>query len=112
VKLELENLRNSLVPPQIVPTPSQPPSIPLRVQPDSSQVSAVQAQSPVDSNQQVMVMLAESFSKLSSLMNQDKGRDTKYDWPKFSGDTKTFKAWYLAILAQLSLPQWQNLSHV
>jgi hypothetical protein len=109
VKLELENLRNSLVPPQIVPTPSQPPSIPLRVQPDSSQVSAVQAQSPIDSNQQVMVMLAESFSKLSSFMIQDKGSDKKYDWPKFSGDTKTFKAWYLAILAQLSLPQWQDL---
>jgi hypothetical protein len=100
VKLELENLRNSLVPPKIVPTPSTPPSIPPRVQPDPPQVSAVQAQSPVDSNQQVMIMLAESFSKLSSFIIQDKGSETKYDWPKFSGDTKTFKAWYLAILAQ------------
>jgi hypothetical protein len=109
VKLELENLRNSLVPPQIVPPPSQPSSIPLCVPPDSSQVSAVQTQSPVDSNQQVMVMLAESFSKLSSFMIHDKGSDAKYDWPKFSGDTKNFKAWYLAILAQLSLHQWQDL---
>jgi hypothetical protein len=56
-----------------------------------------------------MVMLAESFSKLSSFMIHDKGSDAKYDWPKFSGDTKNFKAWYLAILAQLSLHQWQDL---
>jgi hypothetical protein len=42
-------------------------------------------------------------------MVQDKNNDTKYDWPKFSCDTKTFKAWYLVIIAQLLLPQWKDL---
>jgi hypothetical protein len=63
---------------------------------------------PADPNHHVMLMLADSFSKLSTLMVQD-SNDTKYDWPKFSGDTTVFKAWYLAIIAQLSLPQWQDL---
>ena len=109
VKLELENLRNFLVPPKINTTPSPPPTIPPRVQPDPPVNSGIQAPGPVDSNQQVMLMLAESFSKLSLMVIQDKSSETKYDWPKFSGETKTFKAWYLAILVQLSLPQWQDL---
>jgi hypothetical protein len=109
VKLEVENLRNFLVPPKTNRTPSPPPTIPPRVQPDPPVDSVIQAPSPVDSNQQVMLMLAESFSKLSSIVLQDKSNETKYDWPKFSGETKTFKAWYLAILAQLSLPQWQDV---
>jgi hypothetical protein len=66
----------------------------------------------MDPSQQVMLMLAESFSKLSTMMVQDKGSETKYDWPKFAGDAKVFKAWYLAIVAQLSLPQWQDLYDV
>jgi hypothetical protein len=64
----------------------------------------------LDTQNQVMMMLAESFSKLSTLMVQDKStNDLKYEWPKFLGDTKSFKAWYLAILAHLSLPPWKDL---
>jgi hypothetical protein len=63
----------------------------------------------IDTQNQVMLMLAESFTKLSTVMVQEKSSDVKYEWPKFSGDTKLFKAWYLAILAQLSLPPWQDL---
>jgi len=108
VKVELENLRTSLLSQKIPSTTSPPTSIPC-AQPAPPVISVSQAQGSLDTNQQVMLMLAESFSKLSSIVTQDKGNDTKYDWPKFSGDTKTFKAWYLAILAQLSLPQWQDL---
>jgi len=63
----------------------------------------------IDTQNQVMLMLAESFTKLSTMMVQEKSSDVKYEWPKFSGDTKLFKAWYPAILAQLSLPPWQDL---
>jgi hypothetical protein len=72
--------------------------------------SVSQVNSTMDSTQQVMLMLAESFSKLSTLMVQDKSSEPKYDWPKFAGDTKVFKAWYLAIIAQLSLQDLYDTS--
>jgi hypothetical protein len=53
-------------------------------------------------------MLTDSFFKLYSVI-LDKNTDTKSDWPKFSGDTKKFRAWYMSILAQLSLPSWKEL---
>ncbi len=55
-----------------------------------------------------MKLLTESFSKLSTVL-ADKQMDTKTDWPKFAGDSKKFRAWYLAIMAQMSLPPWQEL---
>jgi len=39
----------------------------------------------------------------------DKGTESKVEWPKFSGDSKLFKAWYLAIVAQISIPPWKEL---
>jgi len=56
----------------------------------------------------MMLMLTESFSKLS-LVLVDNGSDTKADWPKFDGDARKFRAWYMSIMAQLSLPQWKDL---
>jgi len=56
----------------------------------------------------MMLMLTESFSKLSSVL-VDKGTDTKADWPKFHGDARKFRAWYMSIMAQLSLPLLKNL---
>jgi hypothetical protein len=53
---------------------------------------------------QLMVMVSESFTKLSTAL-QEKS-DPKTDWPKFAGDSKKFGSWYLAIMAQLSLPPW------
>ncbi len=52
---------------------------------------------------QMMLMLMDSFMKLSSALMEKS--DTKSDWPEFSGDSK-FWRWYLAIMAQLSLPPW------
>lgn len=39
----------------------------------------------------------------------EKSNDVKSDWPKFAGDPKQFRSWYLAIIAQISLPPWQEL---
>lgn len=50
---------------------------------------------------QMMLMLTESFSKLSTVL-ADKNQETKSDWLKFLVDTKKFKSWYLSIIAQLS----------
>lgn len=73
----------------------------------STQIPTLASLSSVKS--QVMLMLAESFSKLSSLLIVDKGMESKVEWPKFAGDSNLFKAWYLAIIAQLSIPPWKEL---
>jgi hypothetical protein len=65
----------------------------------------------VDIQSQMMLMLMESFSKLSTVLadkSQDVKSEVKTDWPKFSGDVKKFKSWYLSIVAQLSIPHWQE----
>jgi hypothetical protein len=61
-----------------------------------------------DTQTQMMKLLTYSFSKLYTVL-ADKQMDTKTDWPKFAGDSKIFRAWYLAIMAQMSLPPWQEL---
>jgi len=60
-----------------------------------------------DLQSQMLLMLTESFAKLSTAIT-DK-MDPKSEWPKFSGDIKKFRSWYLAIMAQLSLPPWLEL---
>jgi hypothetical protein len=65
--------------------------------------------SPQDFQNQMMKMMTDTLSKLSIAVVDGKLADTKSDWLKFSGDPKTFKAWYCAILAQLSLSPWQEL---
>jgi hypothetical protein len=130
VKQELENLKQCLMQPNVTSTfkmtpPSQshvssspqsqgrPHSVMSNnLSHDSSAnvLPDVNVTASLDTQNQVMMMLAESFSKLSTLMVQDKStNDLKYEWPKFLGDTKSFKAWYLAILAHLSLPHWKDL---
>jgi hypothetical protein len=64
--------------------------------------------SNVDFQSQMMLMLTKSFAKLSSAIS-DKKDETRSEWPKFSGDSKKFHPWYLAIMAQISLPPWQSL---
>jgi hypothetical protein len=73
----------------------------------STQIPTLASLSSVKS--QVMLMLAESFSKLSSVLIVDKGTESKVEWPKFAGDSKLFKGWYLAIFVQLSIPPWKEL---
>jgi len=61
-----------------------------------------------DLQTQMMYMMAESFSKLSTVLVENK-QDSKVDWPKFSGDSKKFRDWYLSIMTQISLPPWSTL---
>jgi hypothetical protein len=64
----------------------------------------------LDFQTQMMQLLNETFSKLSTAIGDSKSMDTKTDWPKFSGDSEKFRAWHLAaIMAQLSLSTWQEL---
>jgi hypothetical protein len=57
--------------------------------------------SGADVQQQMMLMMTESFSKLSAAFSEGKN-EPKTDWPKFNGDVKKFRSWYLGILTQLS----------
>jgi hypothetical protein len=61
-----------------------------------------------DPQVQMMLMLTESFSKLTSVLG-DKTGDSKNDWPKFSGDSKKFREWILSIMAQISILPWSEL---
>ncbi len=61
-----------------------------------------------DLQTQMMYMMAESFSKLSTVLVENK-QDSKVDWPKFAGDSKKFRDWYLSIMTQISLPPWSTL---
>jgi hypothetical protein len=54
-----------------------------------------------------LLMLTDSFSKLSSALTEQK-QETKAEWHKFSGDSKKFRAWYLGFMAHLSLPTWSE----
>ena len=47
---------------------------------------------------QMLQMLNETFSKLSTVL-QDSKTTTKSEWPKFSGEVSKFKNWYLSIMA-------------
>ncbi len=47
--------------------------------------------SSTDVQAQMMLMLTESFSKLTAIMGDQKGiSDSKTEWPKFAGDAKKF----------------------
>jgi hypothetical protein len=35
--------------------------------------------------------------------------DTKAEWPKYSGDTKRFRSWYLSVMTQISIAPWHEL---
>jgi hypothetical protein len=92
----------SSVPP--VPSPQAPmPSA------SSTSVLSIPSNTPSapDVQAQMMLMLTESFSKLSNVL-VDKP-ESKNEWPKYSGDPKKFRAWYLSIMAQMSLSPWKEL---
>jgi hypothetical protein len=88
------------------------PSLPTNsstLLPSTPQVNSAADQNTSSPQNQMMKMMTDTLSKLSIAVVDGKLADTKSDWPKFSGDPKTFKAWYCAILAQLSLSPWQEL---
>jgi hypothetical protein len=103
----LETPASSTVPPLSVASPvhSSPVLVPQQSVPVSG--SNPGTTSGQDHQNQMMMMLTKSFSKLSSVL-VDKSAESKLDWPKFSGDSKKLWAWYMAIMAQLSLPPWQE----
>jgi hypothetical protein len=61
-----------------------------------------------DPQANMLLMLAESFTKLTSVLS-DKSDLKSSDWPKFSGDQKKFRAWCLSILSQISILPWKEL---
>ncbi len=128
VRLELDGIRQLLDKYNISSDPRRIPSSPSSsfvVPPNTllSQSQPVLAQQSVttlpinppssttpdpDPQTKMMLILTETFSKLTSTLSEKK-EDTKSDWPKFAGDPKKFRAWYMAIVAQISLPPWQDL---
>jgi hypothetical protein len=75
---------------------------------NSTNTATTAVTTPLDVQTQMMVMLTESFSKLLMVL-QDKSSDSKIEWPKFSGDIKKFRTWYLSITTQLSMHPWKEL---
>jgi len=98
----------------------QSPSIPSSVS-STLPVGQTVSNPPLDPQAQLMSLFTASFTKFSEALsgNQDtitklsaalsEKPDTKSEWPKFSGDSKKFRAWHLSIMAQLSLPPWVEL---
>jgi len=78
---------------------------------------------PTDFQTQMLAVLNNTFSQLStvisdtssilldakSAMTESKSSEIKSDWIKFSGDSKKFRSWYLAVMAQLSIAPWLEL---
>jgi hypothetical protein len=85
---------------------------PVSAQPSSTATMSSSVPSASLSNDafqaQMLQLLSDTFSKLSTAITASKN-DSKLEWPKFSGEVSKFKEWYLAIMAQLSLPPWTTL---
>ncbi|MFN9981204.1 MAG: hypothetical protein ACK53Y_14865 [bacterium] len=109
----LSSMTNTVPPVSVVPSTvpiSGSMSSPALIIPSSGASSVVPSStSPQDFQQQMLSMLNNTFSNLTTVMKESKSSDSKADWPKFNGDTKKFKHWHLAIIAQLSLAPWKEL---
>jgi len=108
--LRNQNVSVATATPVLQPQPTTVPSVPLSVSGSmaSSAPSSGVPLSSQDIQSQMLLMLTESFTKLTTALSE-KGTDTQAEWPKFSGDNKKFRAWYLAIMSQLSLAPWLEL---
>lgn len=76
--------------------------------PSSVPTGASNVASTQDFQNQMMTLLNATFTKLTTVLMDHKATETKADRPKFSGDTKKFRHWYLAIVAQLLLAPWKE----
>ncbi len=65
-----------------------------------------------DSQANLMLMMMEAFSKLSTAFTEAKTIEVKTEWPKFDGSKTKFHSWYLTILSQVSVPPWNELYDV
>jgi len=110
------NAHVSSVLPNVLSSPSLT-TLMLSTGGNSTSSSSADFQSPM------LAVLNDTFTKLSSVISdtstilQDtksaisdsKSSESKTEWSKFSGDPKKFHAWYLALMAQLSIAPWQSL---
>ena len=88
---------------------SLPSSTSIPIPTTSTLPSVSSVPTSTDTSQvQMMQLLTDTFSKLSTVLQESKNV-SKSEWPKFSGEASKFKDWYLAIMAQLSLPPWSSL---
>jgi hypothetical protein len=85
----------------VIPSSSSHLSSPASVVPSNSC-------SVTDFQTQLLTMLNDTFCKLSTTIGETKS-ESKSEWPKFSGDLKKFRTWYMSIMAQISLPPWREL---
>jgi hypothetical protein len=118
IRHELDVLRSSSHSSTVLPsvqTPVVQPSVTSPPVPPSPNVSSVSnstlsnSGTSIDFQAQMFLMLNETFSKLSTVLTETKTAETKSEWPKFLGDSKKFRTWYLAIMTQLSIPPWSAL---
>ncbi len=122
MRAEMHNSTSSSVPsvPSNTPTIVNPPVLTTSM---SSMGSPPTPTSSDDFQTQMLTVLNDTFAKLSSVISntstvlqdtktaisESKSSDSKTEWSKFTGDPKKFRAWYLAVMAQLSIAPWQSL---
>jgi hypothetical protein len=100
---------NGPVPPQVPVSLST--SLANVTTPSIHPVSSVKITSNLSlSTDQVLLLLTDSFTKMANAL-MEKSTDSKVEWPKYSGDKKMFRSWYLAIMTQLSIAPWRVLYH-
>jgi hypothetical protein len=104
---------------QVSPSPV-PTCLPCGIS-NNTQSHGSSAPTSTNPQTQMMLLCAESFSKFSTVLTDNQESlaklstaltdkpDSKAECPKFSGDQKKFRAWYLAIMAQISLSPWVEL---
>jgi hypothetical protein len=113
---EWQSIQNTTIPSTSSTIPNttnvSPPSTAAAVSPQVisslSTTTTIPNSSNNDFQSQMLLLLNETFSKLSTVI-MDMKSESKAEWPKFSGDTKKLRSWYLAIMAQLLLSPWQSL---
>lgn len=96
---------------------SVPPQVPVSLSTSSANVTTPSIR-PVlsvnitsnlsSSTDQVLLLFTNSFTKMANALTE-KNTDSKAEWPKYSGDKKMFRSWYLAIMTQLSIAPWRDL---
>jgi hypothetical protein len=123
VRGELQELRSLIqqYSSQMNTTPNSngpvPPQVPVSLStssanvttPSINPVSSVNITSNLSSStDQVLLLLTDLFTKMANALTE-KNTDSKAEWPKYSGDSKKFRSWYLAIMMQLSIAPWRDL---
>jgi hypothetical protein len=110
----------TVVLPPVIPNVST--SVPVTTS-VSSMGGATAVSNQADFQTQMLAVLNDTFSKLSSVISdtssilqdtksaisESKSSEAKTEWMKFSGDPKKFCQWYLSIMAQSSIAPWHPL---